>query len=291
MATITYLTEKGVKSRWWDFPVIAMSGLLTVVAVDVSVDSFVAHEPVSSFAASACVVLLMLLPAWLVVTHRLRQASARKLAKAFELCRNDSISYADLQKRTGIKDIPEAVRKLIAKGYLTNIAVDSERQSVRLVKLWNAASPGQQAILDTGNAEFDEKLSEIRKMNDEIKNLKVSGKIDRIEQLTASIFQVINEKPDRADDARRFMNYYLPTTMKLLESYRLMEKQSYQGENIQHSRQKIEEVLDTMIHAMEGQQDKLFTYDVLDVESDITVLETLMAADGLSEKGALPRQM
>ena len=46
-----------------------------------------------------------------------------------------------------------------------------------------------------------------------------------------------------------------------------------------------------MIHAMEGQQDKLFTYDVLDVESDITVLETLMAADGLSEKGALPRQM
>ena len=80
------------------------------------------------------------------------------------------------------------------------------------------------------------------------------------------------------------MNYYLPTTLKLLKSYSLMEKQSYQGETIQQSRKKIEDVLATLVHAFEQQQDKLFQSDALDVETDISVLETMMASDGLTEQ-------
>ena len=83
------------------------------------------------------------------------------------------------------------------------------------------------------------------------------------------------------------MNYYLPTTLKLLKSYSLMEKQSYQGENIQAARKKIESILDTLIHAFEQQQDRLFRSEALDVESDISVLETMMASDGLLENQKL----
>ena len=288
--TTSFLSEKGETKRWWDWPVLIGMLLLAGVAIEASVDSFNAREPFTSLLASLCVVALFAVPAYRVALHRHRQSLARKLAKTFDLCRDDSIPLSELEKRSGVKDAPEKTKLLLTKCYLQNIAMDVDRGCVRLVKPWNAASPGQKAILDTGNAEFDAKLSEIRKLNDDIRNLNVSNKINRIEQLSASIFQVIDEKPDRADDARRFMNYYLPTTLKLLESYKLMENQSYQGENIQVSRQKIEQVLDTMIQAMEGTQDKLFKFDVLDVESDITVLDTLMAADGLSQKGALPRQ-
>jgi len=80
---------------------------------------------------------------------------------------------------------------------------------------------------------------------------------------------------------RKFMNYYLPTTLKLLKSYSLMEQQSYQGENIQASRKRIEDVLDTLVRGFEQQQDRLFRTEAIDVEADISVLETMMASDGL----------
>ena len=133
--------------------------------------------------------------------------------------------------------------------------------------------------------EFEAKLREIRQLNEEIENEVVSQRIDRIGALTASIFRVVREKPERADEVRKFMNYYLPTTLKLLKSYSLMEKQSYQGENIQASRKKIENVLANLVYAFEQQQDKLFQSEAMDVEADISVLETMMASDGLTEQG------
>lgn len=140
--------------------------------------------------------------------------------------------------------------------------------------------------------EFEEKLREIRTLNDQIDDEGVSNRIDRIGELTASIFRVVREKPDRADEVKKFMNYYLPTTFKLLKSYALMEKQSYQGENIVASRKKIESILDTLIAAFEQQQDRLFQSEALDVDADIQVLETMMAKDGLvTPKGLDLRSM
>lgn len=140
--------------------------------------------------------------------------------------------------------------------------------------------------------EFEEKLKEIRALNDQIDDAGVSDRIDRIGSLTASIFTVVRQKPERADEVKKFMNYYLPTTFKLLKSYALMEKQSYQGENILASRKKIENILDSLITAFEQQQDRLFRTEALDVEADIQVLETMMAKDGLvTPKGLDLRSM
>jgi hypothetical protein len=129
--------------------------------------------------------------------------------------------------------------------------------------------------------DFEAKLREIRALNEAIKDPGVSERIDRIGELTASIFRVVQEKPEHAEEVRKFMNYYLPTTLKLLKSYSLMEQQSYQGENIQSSRKRIEDVLDTLVRGFEQQQDRLFRTEAIDVEADISVLETMMASDGL----------
>ncbi len=140
---------------------------------------------------------------------------------------------------------------------------------------------------DSDNCEA--KLREIRQLNDAIEDPTVSERIDRIGEITASIFRVVREKPEHAEEVRRFMNYYLPTTLKLLKSYSLMEKQSYQGENIQSSRKKIEQVLNTLVKAFEQQQDRLFRTEAMDVDADISVLNTMMASDGLihGEQGEL----
>ena len=128
---------------------------------------------------------------------------------------------------------------------------------------------------------FEQYLREIRRLNDDIDDAGVSARIDRIGELTAGIFRVLREEPERADEVKKFMNYYLPTTIKLLKSYALMEEQSYQGENILAARRKIEQILDSLVTAFEQQQDRLFRATALDVDADISVLETMMAKDGL----------
>ena len=137
------------------------------------------------------------------------------------------------------------------------------------------------------NDDFEETLRKIRDLNDQIDDREVSASIDRIGSLTADIFRVVRQKPEKADEVRKFMNYYLPITLKLLQDYALMEKQSYQGKNIQESRDKIEELLKTLITAFERQLDKLFSADALDVEADISVLQTMMAKDGLVQPKGL----
>lgn len=150
--------------------------------------------------------------------------------------------------------------------------------------------PEQQPEPDAKKAYMDELeriLAELYDLNEKIEDAGVSERIDRIGTLTAGIFRALIEKPEREPDARKFMNYYLPTTLKLLKSYDMLEDQSYQGENIIASRKKIESVLDMLIEAFEKLLDRLFHDDALDIASDIDVLETMMAGDGLSAKGQL----
>ena len=135
--------------------------------------------------------------------------------------------------------------------------------------------------------ELERTLNELYQLNAQIEDEAVSRRIDRIGALTAGIFRTVIDNPERENDVRKFMNYYLPTTLKLLKSYDLLENQSYQGENIAASRKKIENVLDMLVEAYEKQLDRLFKNDALDIATDIDVLETMMAGDGLSEKGQM----
>jgi len=119
-------------------------------------------------------------------------------------------------------------------------------------------------------------------LNEQIADEEVSRSIDEIGSLTADIFRVVRSKPEKADEVRKFMNYYLPLTLKLLEDYALMEKQSYQGKNIKEARDKIENLLKTLITAFQNLLEKLFSTEALDVEADVKVLETMVAKDGLA---------
>lgn len=128
-----------------------------------------------------------------------------------------------------------------------------------------------------------ERLAEIRHMDDLIENEEVSQKIRRIEEVTASIFDQIKQNPGKLDQIHTFMNYYLPTTLKLLNAYAQLEKQKVTGENIRVSKERIEKMLSQLVFAFEQQLDQMFEADAMDISSDITVLERMMAKDGLSE--------
>ncbi|MBQ7921555.1 MAG: 5-bromo-4-chloroindolyl phosphate hydrolysis family protein [Clostridia bacterium] len=131
------------------------------------------------------------------------------------------------------------------------------------------------------NENFRAIILEIRRLNDEIKDYAVSERIYRIEEHTQNIFDYVTDHPEAMPQIRTFLNYYLPTTLKLLESYRRIEQVGVAGENMKKSKENIENILDMLVRGYEQQVDQLFRHESMDISSEISVLETMMKQDGL----------
>jgi hypothetical protein len=78
------------------------------------------------------------------------------------------------------------------------------------------------------------------------------------------------------------MDYYLPTTLKILNAYDRMGAAGVSGENIDATKDKVEGMMDTICKAFDKQLDALFGEEALDISTDITVMENLLAREGLS---------
>ena len=144
----------------------------------------------------------------------------------------------------------------------------------------------------TGNAELDKMIrdgnlaiSEMKRLNASIKDEKISADIDRLEDLSAKIFAQVKADPKKLPQIRKFMDYYLPTTLKLLNAYDRMGAQGVSGGNIGSTMQRVESMMSTIVAAFEKQLDMLFGSEAMDISTDITVLENMMKQEGLSSDG------
>jgi hypothetical protein len=128
-------------------------------------------------------------------------------------------------------------------------------------------------------------MSEMDRLKKSIRNPEVKSKITQIMILSDKI--VRNAEVDVTDLPRikKFLNYYLPTTIKLLNAYDRMDEQGIRGENIGGTIKRIEDILDTIIAAYEKQLDALFADEALDIETDIEVLDGMLSREGLKNSG------
>ena len=141
----------------------------------------------------------------------------------------------------------------------------------------------------TGDPEVDKMLkegrmaiAEMKRLDDNIADPGISADIVRLEQVSRKIFDEVKRDPKKLPKIRRFMDYYLPTTLKLLNSYDRMSGTGISGENIDGTLAKVEGMMCTIVAAFEKQLDSLYGADALDISADITVLETMMAREGLT---------
>jgi len=125
-------------------------------------------------------------------------------------------------------------------------------------------------------------LKQLRDLNDSISDPLISEKIDNIEDLSGKIFRLVEAKPEKLPQIRKFMDYYLPSTLKLLSSYATLEHQGIEGENITSAKENIARILDTMTTGYRQQLDALFRDDAIDISADIDVLQMTMERDGLT---------
>jgi len=143
---------------------------------------------------------------------------------------------------------------------------------------------------DTGNPEVDELLekgremiTEIRRENDLIPDSSLSAKLDRLEYMCSEVFRAVYDKPHKASQIRKFMEYYLPTTLKMVKGYRMLGERGITGQDALNARSRIDDALGVVLQGCEKMLDKLYQDDVLDLETDIDVLEQMLKRDGLTE--------
>ena len=146
-----------------------------------------------------------------------------------------------------------------------------------------------QASASTGNPELDAVLQQgqasvqrIQELNDAIPDFKLSAQLKQLEILTQKIFDYVRQHPENLRQIRQFLNYYLPTTIKLLEQYVVLQNQGMRVGNIDEGMTKIENMLEKVIAAFQQQLDSLFENDVVDITAEIRVMEKMMASEGLA---------
>ena len=140
--------------------------------------------------------------------------------------------------------------------------------------------PEVDPIIEEGN----KALSEMGRLYMSIKDPEIRVKINEIMRITDKIVQDAIADPSDIPKIRKFMNYYLPTTIKLLNAYDRMDSQGIEGENIDKSLKNISEMLDAAISAYKKQLDSLFANQALDIETDIAVMNAMLNREGLSDK-------
>lgn len=244
-------------------------------------------------------------------------ATGLSLAKRFDqyVRSLENSEYADIEKlavycHKSEKEIIRDIRKMLGKGWFLQGHLDKnekclmvsnrvyeqyletekntrerEAEEARMreeeLKRTGGLTPEVRAILEKGS----EYIESIRKSNDAIPGEEVSEKIYRMELLVRRIFQQTEAHPENARDLRKMMDYYLPMTVKLLGAYEELDRQPVQGENILNSKKEIEDTLDTLNSAFAKLLDNLFEDTAWDVSSDISVLQTMLAQEGLMEDG------
>lgn len=135
--------------------------------------------------------------------------------------------------------------------------------------------------LDKLIQERDRAVSEMRRLNDSIEDEEISAQIDHLEEVTRKIIDLVVKQPKKLPQIRRFLDYYLPTTLKILNAYDRMDAAGISGENIDATKKKVEQMMATISQAFDRQLDALFGDEALDISTDITVMEQMLQREGL----------
>ena len=130
--------------------------------------------------------------------------------------------------------------------------------------------------------ESETALKEMGRLYSTIKDPEIRSKINEIMLVTDKIAKDAIEDPSDVPQIKKFFRYYLPTTIKLLHAYDRMSSQEIKGENIDKSIDNINEMLDVAIDAYKKRLDSLFENQALDIETDIDVMNQMLAREGLA---------
>lgn len=228
--------------------------------------------------------------AMLVAGQRMKRRSARVARYLAVMGKRGYISVEELCTVTGKsrKKIESDLNYMVEKGLLgTGAYLDSGRgiffrSADAFADYANATAKKENVTPKEANEGYAGALRAIRSANDRIADPVLSEKIDHLETVAGKIFREVEEHPEKQQQAATFLNYYLPTTLKLLDSYAKFEEAGIEGENLSRAQERIEETMDALIKGFDKQLDDLYRNEAMDIDSDIRVMENMLRRDTAS---------
>ena len=285
------------------------SALLVLLMIMTTIFLNVTGEPgVADMVFSTCVCAIPLVIGvilFAVGTHaRRRYKRARKYVEIL-----NGRGFCELKELAEKTNKPEAeirkdVRKMLQKGVFREGYLDKQEtclminkiaynyylqaeESLRQREKEEAAQKEKEAQMSPEILEMirtgDEYIRTIREANDDIPGEVISRKLDRLEQVVKRIFESVKKHPEQKKEMDKFMDYYMPTTLKLVNAYREFDALEVKGENITKAMGEIENTLDTISLAFEKLLDDLFQDAAFDVSTDISVLQMMLEREGYKE--------
>ena len=228
--------------------------------------------------------------AMLVAGQRMKRRSARVARYLAVMGERGYISVEELCIVTGKsrKKIESDLDYMVEKGLLgTGAYLDSGRgiffrSADAFADYANATAKKENVTPKEANEGYAGALRAIRSANDRIADAVLSEKIDHLETVAGKIFREVEQHPEKQQQAATFLNYYLPTTLKLLDSYAKFEEAGIEGENLSRAQERIEETMDALIKGFDKQLDDLYRNEAMDIDSDIRVMENMLRRDTAS---------
>lgn len=213
----------------------------------------------------------------------------RKLEKQLDVIVGDqnNIPLAELFAAAGIEPTKgrPVLEDAIEHGYFgADAYIDNRTQTlvVRGPAPQPASPPPPPQPAPGEETEAQRMLRQLREAGDAIRDPLMTAKIGRLEHVSARIFELADADPEKRPRLQKFTEYYLPTSLRLLNTYAQLERQPVEGQNIQEAKRSIESSMDMLVTAFENQLDKLFQSDALDVTADIAALQGMLNMDGLT---------
>lgn len=201
--------------------------------------------------------------------------SARLDKKGTTLMLNDVIykQYQETEKARAVRERAEKEKKVAQ----TPSELVAEARAQQKTELEQMISEGQECI------------RKLRDYNDLIPGEVISEKMYHLEDLLKEIFARVEKEPAQMPRMHKVMNYYLPTTLKLVEAYHEFDKVSNPGPDIVEAKDEIEKTLDTINEAFVELLNSLFQDKVFDITTDAQVLQTMLANEGLTRDKAFAK--
>ena len=228
--------------------------------------------------------------AMLVAGQRMKRRSARIARYLAVMGKRSHIAVDELCTVTGKsrKKVEGDLNYMVEKGLLgTGAYLDSGRgiffrSADAFADYANETVKKENVTPKEANEGYAGALRAIRSANDRIADPVLSEKIDHLETVAGKIFREVEQHPEKQQQAATFLNYYLPTTLKLLDSYAKFEEAGIEGENLSRAQERIEETMDALIKGFDKQLDDLYRNEAMDIDSDIRVMENMLRRDTAS---------
>ena len=205
---------------------------------------------------------------------------------------NEAVEIETIAKKVGVKpkQAERDLQKMIEKGYFGKSAyinkelgyifmssrADEELTRARAAAMEKTRETSKKEAVKQSAEAYDQILDQIRAVNERIPDPEMTEKISQIESITREIFRAVEQAPEKRGKIDRFMSYFLPTTLKLLESYANLEKTNIDGKNINQSMRSIEIAMDTVVDGFRHQLDELYKSDAVSIETEVDVLTKMI---------------